>query len=220
MASSNGIPRHGDHTRSLQQAASTIFVLMGLMPFLIFVWVAYLLNAMDDLRVQIGLALALAISMLGFSVLLVTMRRTSQVLQLLLRAEAPRYAAPLARDASGERAPSAKSEPDKPLAPTKAKYSAKPTVDFAPAIGSIKELRDATDAVGRRWREEAERLIGQRVRVDVQNLDEPEVGTITRVTADGLVLETNGSEFGILWRLVTSIELDAAVVESVPQSAG
>jgi len=208
-----------EESRSLQEAASTIFVLMGLMPFLIFVWVAYLLNAMNDLRVQIGLALALAISMLGFSVLLVTMRRTAMVIQLLVKADAaPHYAETAPLHADGDAAV-AESEPDRPLAPAKAKRGAKQAVDIAPAIGAIRELRDAATAVGRRWRQEAEHLVGRPVRVGVQNFDQPETGTIVRVTEDGLVLEQGGQEFGVLWRFVTSIELDQSV-EPVAQPAG
>ena len=60
--------------QSLQQAASTIFVLMGLLPFLIFVYLVVMLNGMQNWRVQLGLGIALAFSLLGFSVLVSTMR--------------------------------------------------------------------------------------------------------------------------------------------------
>lgn len=202
--------------RSLQQAASTIFVLMGLMPFLIFLYVAHLLGAINDLRVQLALALALAISMLGFAVLLSTMRKTSAALQMLVKAEMPRSAAPRAPGATADAPPAAapktaertSSGPMPMGASTKA--SAAAAADVAPAIGQIKELRDAAEAVGRRWRTEAERLMGRAVRVGVQNFDQPETGILSRITDDGLILEQAGQEFGVLWRFVSSIELFAA----------
>lgn len=212
--SRTGVERR-EAARSLQQAASTIFVLMGLMPFLIFLYAAHLLGAINDLRVQIALALALAISMLGFAVLLSTMRKTSAALQMLVKAEMPRYTAPRApgpaADAPPAPKPAAERTPGGPVqmgASTKA--SAAAAADIAPAIGQIKELRDAAEAVGRRWRAEAERLMGRAVRVGVQNFDQPETGILSRITDDGLILEQSGQEFGVLWRFVSSIELFAA----------
>ncbi|MBI2207007.1 MAG: hypothetical protein HYU41_24500 [Candidatus Rokubacteria bacterium] len=212
--SRTGVERR-EAARSLQQAASTIFVLMGLMPFLIFLYAAHLLGAINDLRVQLALALALAISMLGFAVLLTTMRKTSAALQMLVKAEMPRYAAPRAPGAAAEAPPAPKpaaertsSSPVQMGASTKA--SAAAAADIAPAIGQIKELRDAAEAVGRRWRAEAERLMGRAVRVGVQNFDQPETGILSRITDDGLILEQAGQEFGVLWRFVSSIELFAA----------
>jgi hypothetical protein len=217
--SSNGFHRR-EAVRSLQQAASTIFVLMGLMPFLVFVYLAWILNVMNDLRVQLGLAAALAISMLGFAVLLSTMRKTSHVLQLLIRTET-RVAAARSTDALPP-AP-ARREPRASTGPVKAMHSAKSAAaaadDLAPAIGSIKELRDATEAVGRRWKGEAERLMGRAVRVGVANLDQPETGILTRTTDDGLVLEQGGQEFGVLWRFVSSVELYAARDPAVEATA-
>lgn len=212
--SRTGVERR-EAARSLQQAASTIFVLMGLMPFLIFLYAAHLLGAINDLRVQIALALALAISMLGFAVLLSTMRKTSAALQMLVKAEMPRYAAPRAPGAPADAPPAPKPAsartPGGPVqmgASTKA--SAAAAADIAPAIGQIKELRDAAEAVGRRWRAEAERLVGRAVRVGVQNFDQPETGILSRITDDGLILEQSGQEFGVLWRFVSSIELFTA----------
>ncbi|MBI1734193.1 MAG: hypothetical protein HYR51_03370 [Candidatus Rokubacteria bacterium] len=210
--SRNGYRRESP-AKSLQQAASTIFVLMALIPFLIFVWIAFALNALHDLRVQIGLALALGISLLGFAVLIVTMRRTATVLRLLVRADAARQMFPDAPTPAAGPGPLTERRaggPVKAAASTRA-----PSVDIAPAIGSIRELREATEAVGRRWKEEAERLIGRAVRVSVVNFEQPEIGVISRVTDDGLILENAGQEFGVLWRFVSRIELYAD-----PEAAG
>jgi hypothetical protein len=81
-------------------------------------------------------------------------------------------------------------------------------LDTAPAVGSIKELRDAAQMVARRWRREAEPLTGLAVLVSVANMERPETGTLVRLTDDGMVLEQDGMEFGVLWRFVTSIEPD------------
>ena len=147
--------------QSLQQAASTIFVLMGLLPFLIFVYLVMMLNGMHDWRVQLGLGIALAFTLLGFSVLVSTMRRTSLVLQLLMRTEA-RAPAPLPLPPSSE-APSGADGAARPVTMTatgahgKAVAHARKAgaVEIPPALGAIKELQDATALVGRRWREEA-----------------------------------------------------------------
>src|SRR2546428_5554335 len=92
-ATTAGRPRQA-RGRSLQQAAGTIFVLTAVLPFLIFVWILYTLDAIDDTRAQIGLGLSLLISILGFSVLRTTMRRTSDALKLLVRAESEPAASP------------------------------------------------------------------------------------------------------------------------------
>lgn len=206
--------KSGTKSQSLQQAASTIFVLTGLLPFLIFVYLIFMLNGMQDWRVQLGLAIALGFSLLGFSVLVTTMRRASYVIQLLMRAEAPRVALPPPVRMIDVNAPDGLPA----AAPTggahgKAVAHAKKAgaVDFAPAVGSIKELQDAANAVGRRWRDEAEKLMGRAVRVHVMNFDEPEVGMLIRTSDDGLILEQAGQELGVLWRFVSSIELYANV---------
>ena len=202
--------------QSLQQAASTIFVLMGLLPFLIFVYLVVMLNGMQNWRVQLGLGIALAFALLGFSVLVSTMRRTSLVLKLLMRTESPRAPAPLSLPPSSE-APPVADGAARPATMTatgargKAVAHAKKAgaVEISPALGAIKELQDATAMVGRRWREEAERLKGRAVRVAVVDFDEPEAGMLIRTSEDGLVLDQSGQELGILWRFVSSIELYA-----------
>lgn len=203
-------PRHAQ-ARSLEQAASTIFVLTALLPLLIFVYILFTLDVLQNPRVQLGLGLSLAISVLGFSVLRTVMRRTSEVLQLLVRAE-PQGAPPAPRPTAP-----AQHEPQRqPAASARVKGAASSTAaaDSAPAIGSIRELRDAADAVVRRWKREAEPLIGCPVRVSVAHLEQPEVGTLARVTADGLVLEQDRQEFGVLWRLVSSIEADPSTEDA------
>src|SRR5688500_3114957 len=159
--------------QSLQQAASTIFVLMGLLPFLIFVYLIVMLNGMQNWRVQLGLGIALAFTLLGFSVLVSTMRRTSLVLQLLMRSGgSPGSATP-----SG---PATTSTGAHGKAVAHAKKAG--AVETPPALGAIKELQDATALVGQRWREEAEKILGRAVRVTVVDFDEPEVGMLIRTS--------------------------------------
>jgi hypothetical protein len=198
--SGNGSSRRHARTTNLQQAASTIFVLTALLPLLIFVWILYVLDAMQDVRVQVGLGLSLLVSMLGFTVLRVTMRRTAEVLQLLVRAEAR---------PSTTAAPA--TPPAAPAPPRAEHRSAGHAVDVAPAIGAIQELRDAADAVIGRWRREAEVLLGRPVMVRVENLDQPECGILARVSEIGIVLEQEGREFGVMWKLIASIELDPVI---------
>ena len=207
MAQRSGSARRGG-TRSLQQAASTIFVLTTLLPFLIFVWILYTLDAMQSLRVQLGLVLALIVSILGFSVLRNVMNHTSEVLRLLMRIEggddapdvaareavapAGRRAAPASRDGAGK-AHSARATPKSAGA------------DAAPAVGEIQEFQAASALIAHKWKRQADPLIGKSVIV-VTVGGEHEQGTVSRTTDDGLILETEGSEFGVLWRFVASIK--------------
>ena len=198
-------------SQSLQQAASTIFVLTGLMPFLIFVYLVHLLDGMQNWRVQLGLGIALGFSLLGFSVLIATMRRASTVISLLMRAEAPRAALPAPPPAPARvfdgMAPAAPVPTGGARGKAVARAKKSGAIDAAPAVGSITELQDAASLVGRMWQAEAEKLLGRAVRVSVLNFDEPEIGMLIRTSPDGLVLEQGGQELGVLWRLISSIEL-------------
>lgn len=213
MAKKSGTPRPA-RTRSLQQAASTIFVLMTILPFLIFTWIIYTLNAMQNPRVQVGLVLALFVSMLGFGVLRNVMSHTADVLKLLVGSDARDVPAPApaAAAASGTAAAPAPGASKKPVTPKRAgDGGAAPAIETAAAIGAIQELQVAADTVARRWKRHAEPLIGQDVVVSVSNMDQPETGFLSRVTDDGLILEQpDGSDFGVLWRLVTAIEVAPA----------
>ena len=193
-------------TRSLQQVASVIFVLTTVLPLLIFVWVLYSLDAMQSLHAQVGIGLSLVIAMLGFAILRTVMRRTSEVLRALVRGAPHEAPAPLHPAADNGSA----------VPPTPAKVTkASAAEESAPSIGSIQELRDAAAAVARQWRREAEPLLGRSVLVYAKNFREPESGTLSRLTDDGLVLEHNGIEFGVLWRLVSAIESDPRVQAAV-----
>ena len=225
--------RESKKTRSLEQAASLVFVLTTVLPLLIFVWILHSVDAMKSLHAQLGIVLSLVIAMLGFAILRTLMRRTSEALQMLVRATphvtphravpaaapqraTPQPAAPAPAAAGGVPAPTKENGSARPrLTPetfvgaTPAAQEAEDEAESAPAIGSIQELRDAAMAVARQWRREAEPLVGQPVRVYATNFGEPERGILARVTDDGLVLETDGNEFGVLWRLVSAIEADA-----------
>ena len=216
--------RDGRRTRSLQQAASIVFVLTTVLPLLIFVWVLHSLDAMGHLRAQIGIVLSLVIAMLGFAILRTVMRRASDALHALVRATAHDSAVVRVATHSAPAPPTASrpaptstdyfpASPQSPPAPPSARPPAPASAamseddeESAPAIGSIQELHDAMMAVARQWRREAEPLIGRPVLVYAKNFGDPETGTLVRVTDDGLVLDNNGSEFGVLWRFVSAIE--------------
>ena len=216
--------KEGRRTRSLQQAASIVFVLTTVLPLLIFVWVLHSLDAMGHLHAQIGIVLSLVIAMLGFAILRTVMRRASDALHALVRATAhdgpvvrvgPRDATPPQPASHPAPSPTDYVPAPPPPSPGPASVphpvSASATLseddeESAPAIGSIQELHDAVIAVARQWRREAEPLIGRPVLVYAKNFGDPETGTLVRVTDDGLVLDNNGSEFGVLWRFVSAIE--------------
>jgi hypothetical protein len=205
MSRNPGNPRQAS-TKSLKQAASTIFVLTTLLPFLIFVWIIYSLNAMQNLRVQIGLALALLVSILGFTVLRNVMAHTSEVLQLLMRAESRDVATAPRGPVASSRAGATVAGNPVPLVSAATSGRSTPPRESEPAIGTIRELQDATTVVAHLWRRHAEPLIGLPILVSLSNVDEPDTGTLSRITDDGLVLQRDGAEFGVLWRLITAIE--------------
>jgi hypothetical protein len=213
--SPQAIRRRQPRVTSLEQAASTIFALTTLLPFLIFVWILDSVDGIKYPRAQVGLGLSLLISLLGFVVLRITMRRTSEVLRLLVRAEHGLEPSPHSDPPSGG-AGVADSSREAPHAGT-SHTTASAATDSAPAIGSIRELREAAEVVLRRWKREAEPLIGRPVVVSVVNLEAPESGTLVRITDDGLILEQDGLEFGVLWRLVVSVRsAEAAEAETTP----
>ena len=220
-------PRTGG-TRSLQQAASIVFVLTAVLPLLIFVWVLHSLDVMGSFQAQVGIGVSLVIAILGLATLRGIMRRTSEALQALVRAT-PQTVSPLVESdpviepgSMSSRVPSS-AAPETPVADSTPGRS-RAVHESAPAIGSIQELRDAMAAVARQWRREAEPLVGRLVLVYSTNFAEPESGTLARVTDDGLVLERDDIEIEMLWRLVAAIEPDprgkaAAPPQSIAQTS-
>src|SRR5437899_10753985 len=70
---------------SLQQAASAVFAVTTVVPLLVFVWTLHRLGALSHVQSQVGLGLALGISLLGFYIFRRLMGQMSQLIHGLGR---------------------------------------------------------------------------------------------------------------------------------------
>ena len=71
-------------SRSLQQTASVLFVLMAVLPLLIFTWLLYRLDALSRHEAQIGLAVSLVLALAGFVIFRSLMRQLSDFVTAML----------------------------------------------------------------------------------------------------------------------------------------
>jgi hypothetical protein len=167
-------------SRSLQQAASVLFVLMALLPLLIFTWLLYRLDALGRYEAQIGLGVSLMLALAGFMIFRSLMTQLSDFVKAMSRAAVPRDA---------RRSPPA----SLPLVAT-------------PGIGTIAELADLTATMGAMWAREAAPHVGHQVVVSVVRASEPLSGTLTEVTNDGLIMERDGKEVAVGFARIAGIE--------------
>ena len=167
-------------SRSLQQAASVLFVLMAVLPLLIFTWLLYRLDALGRYEAQVGLAVSLVLALAGFVIFRNLMAQVSDFVRVMSRAAA-----------SSERGGGP--PPSVPLV-------------AAPGIGSIAELADLTATMGAMWAREAAPHVGHRVVVSVVRASEPLSGMLTEVTSDGLIVERDGAEVAIGFARIAGIE--------------
>lgn len=176
-----------ERSRSLQQAASVLFVLMALLPLLIFTWLLYRLDALGRYESQIGLAVSLVLALAGFVIFRSLMRQLSDFVKAMSRVAEAR-----SRDAvaAGRHRPPPVSVP----------------VVAAPGIGSIAELADLTATMGAMWAREAAPHVGHRVQISIVRATEPLTGTLTEVTSDGLIMERDGREVAIGYARIAGIE--------------
>src|SRR5881409_1779310 len=70
---------------SLQQAASAVFAVTTVVPLLVFVWTLHRLGALSHVQSQVGLGLALGISLMGFYIFRRLMGQMSQLIHGLGR---------------------------------------------------------------------------------------------------------------------------------------
>jgi hypothetical protein len=221
-----------ERTRTLRQAAATVFSLLALLPLLIFVWTLHRVNALYEPEAQLGLGLSLAVAVLGFIVLRRLMGQISEAMQALAStaaraaqmstASAPkaqptvaaREAGATERPVTPPRSDAAPAAPTPPSTPSRgperaARDGGRRSATGTLALGTIRELADMTDAVSALWRREAEAKLGRSVRVDVINSTAPLVGTLVQVTEDGLLLEQqDGNSVAVVWRRIAAVEAD------------
>jgi hypothetical protein len=157
-----------------------LFVLMAVLPLLIFTWLLYRLDALGRYEAQIGLAVSLVLALAGFVIFRNLMAQLSDFVKVMSRAAAspdPRQAPP----------------PSVALVAT-------------PGIGSIAELADLTATMGAMWAREAAPHVGHPVVISVVRASEPLSGTLTEVTNDGVIVERDGAEVAIGFARIAGIE--------------
>jgi len=221
-----------DRPSSLRHAASAVFAVTAIVPLMIFVWTLHRLGALSQLQSQVGLGLALAIALLGFSIFRRLVGQMSELIQALGKAvDRSTRSVPPGHPAVGAPAkPTAAARPDTialpptPVSPTSAPgAAAEPAVAMpqappptkahaalaVPGLGAIQEVHDLGRAMALLWKGEAAGLTGRRVLVSVRNVPRPIAGTLIEVTDDGLLLETERAErVAVHYTRLASIDAD------------
>ena len=194
-ATTKHAPKQGSvldrRSRGLRQAASTVFVLIALLPLLILTWTLGRLHVIHTLDAQIGLLLAVAVALVGLVVFRRLMAQLSDVI-LALRALVAK------RDGGIDGGPKDASTTEKRGA------------HRIPGVGEIGELRDIEVTLAARWRMESSAYIGRPVLVYVLSSWTPIVGTLQDVTADGVLIKRDGEDVAIGYRRFLGIKLAEA----------
>lgn len=176
--------------RGLKHAASIVFVLVAVLPLLVFTWTLYALDAIRNSQAQIGLALSLAVALLGFHIFRGLMGQLSDMIRVVARsAERPADPRPARLQGAGPQA------------------SGRGGL-VTPGLGAIRELGDLSTAMAAIWKREATAHLGRRVLMSVVRSTEPIAGTMVDVTEDGVLLERNGQQIAVGYRRISGIELD------------
>ena len=169
-----------DRSHGLLQAASTIFVLMTVLPLLIFTWTIFTLGGLHRDSAQIGLGLSLVISLVGFVILRAIMSQFSELSCVIVRAV-------------GEQGTPARSDAGSLAAATL-------------GIGAIDEFDEMTATMAGLWQREAVAHVGHQVLVSLVRVPEPIAGTLQELTASGLVLNRAGEDIKIAYQRIAGIE--------------
>jgi hypothetical protein len=185
-----------DRSRTLLQAAAVVFVLIGLLPLLIFAWTLWSVGAIHTFQGQTGLGLSLAVSLLGFQVFRTMMARISRFVGALSGAADAR---PADSDPAGP-------GPSKPA----------PIEAHTPGIGEIREFGEMANTIASLiWKREAAPHVGHPVVISVSNGARPIEGKLVEVTEDGLLLERDSQPVAVVFRRVSGIE--RAAIASVTE---
>ena len=169
--------------QSLKQAASVVFALTAVLPLLIFAYTLYVLEVVGKPQAQINLALAVAVSLVGFGIFRLTVSRMAGLLRAVGDAE---EGGPHASDGSPG------------------------TVDVAvPGLGTIQEFWEVAgvfDHLRDVWKAEATPHLGRHVVVSVRNSPHPVAGRLEEVTDDGVLLDDHGRRVGVSYPRISAIE--------------
>ena len=194
--------------QGLQQAASMIFALVAVVPLLIFAYTLHAIGAIRSTQAQISLALALAISLLGFWMFRSMLGRMAEVVQALAAAveQANRTRRPAPAMAGASTGPMAAAAAAPRPAASPAMASAARMDHGIPGMGNIREIAEVARTMDGLWQREAAAHVGKRVSISVANSREPLIGTISEVSDDGLILDQADGQNAIAYRRVTGID--------------
>jgi hypothetical protein len=216
----------------LRQAAAVIFALVAIVPLLTFAWTLHALDVVKRTEAQVGLALSLAVALLGFWMFRVMLGRMSEVVQALVAAvdHANRVRRPTPAEPhpiSAAPAPATAAMATMPAPPVQTPAASGAALEAArakvvapspfatapvsreralPGVGNIREFGEVTRTMGALWQREAKSHLGRRVQISVANSREPLVGTLSEVSDDGLILELPDEPIAIAYRRITAIE--------------
>lgn len=170
-----------DRSQTLLQAASTIFVLLTVLPLLIFTWTLYTLESLGRDSAQIGLGLSLLISLTGFAILRSIMSRLSELSRGIGRA-------------AGDQGTPSRPQPAGAIAA------------MTPGLGAIDEFDEMAATMAALWRREAVTHVGHEVVVSLVRGGDPMPGTLQELARSGLVLNQHGEEVTIAYQHIAGIE--------------
>jgi hypothetical protein len=185
--------------QGLQQAASVVFALMGIVPLLVFAFTLWQIGAIHHTLAQAALVLTLVLMLLGFWLFRSMLARMSENVSALARAV--------------EQAVRTRSLAVGPAAPATARPGVAPSREAAPPLprqvagfGAIKELGEMARTMELLWEREARVHVGRRVQITVSNSQEL-AGVLVEATEEGLLLEQPGGEtLAITYHRVQGIE--------------
>jgi hypothetical protein len=170
--------------QGLQQAASVLFALMGVVPLLVFAFTLWQLGTMHRTLAQLSVLITLALMLLGYWLFRSMLRRMSDVVTAMAHAAQTVRRAPAAEPAAGP-----------PAAPP----------HEVVGLGSIWELDEMARTMDLLWQREARAHVGRRVQITVANAEDV-AGRLTEATEDGLLLEQAGGDtVAIAYRRVQGI---------------
>jgi len=179
--------------QGLQQAASVLFALMGIVPLLVFAFTLWHLRAIQYTFAQVSLALTLALMLLGYWLFRSMLARMSELMMSMSRALNA-----VARP------------PGTPVAGA-AVVAPAPAAREVAGLGSIWELGEMTRTMDLLWQREARAHVGRYVQITVANSQDV-AGKLVEATEDGLLIEqTGGAIVAITYRRVQGIEPLASV---------
>ena len=180
--------------QGLQQAASVLFALMGIVPLLVFAFTLWHLRAIQYTFAQVSLALTLALMLLGYWLFRSMLARMSELMMSMsraLNAVARPPGTPVAGAAVVAPPPAAARE--------------------VAGLGSIWELGEMTRTMDLLWQREARAHVGRHVQITVANSQDV-AGKLVEATEDGLLIEqAGGATVAITYRRVQGIEPLASV---------